>query len=40
MMRLDQEIEAYMQETEPPPEQPITEISGWSMRKRAPWTPD
>ena len=38
MMRLDHEIEAYMDETEPPPQQAITEISGWSMRKRVPWS--
>ena len=37
MIRLDREIEAYLDVTEPPPEKPITTISGWSMRKRAPW---
>ena len=37
-MLLDQEIADMFEESMV--DKPITEVSGWSMRKRAPWTPD
>jgi len=36
MMRLDQDIADLAKDSTV--DQPITEISGWSMRKRGPWT--
>jgi hypothetical protein len=37
MIRLDHEIESYLDATEPLPERPIVKVDGWKMQITAPW---
>ena len=38
MIRLDHEIEAFMDATEPPPSAPIYHVDGWKMSIHSPWS--